>query len=133
MKKIINQKIKRRENFRPFAPSVLAEFQDSWFEENFDNKYMSSVMTVKKEKKEIIPAVVHIDGTSRVQTVKRENNENYYNLISSFYSKTRVPILLNTSFNENEPIVRTLEETLECFLRTDIDALFINLFLVQKK
>jgi carbamoyltransferase len=133
MKKIINQKIKKRENFRPFAPSVLAEFQDSWFEENFDNKYMSSVMTVKKEKKEIIPAVVHIDGTSRVQTVKRENNENYYNLISSFYSKTRVPILLNTSFNENEPIVRTLEETLECFLRTDIDALFINLFLVQKK
>jgi carbamoyltransferase len=133
MKNIINQKIKRRENFRPFAPSVLAEFQDGWFEENFDNKYMSSVMTVKKEKIEIIPAVVHIDGTSRVQTVKRENNENYYNLISSFYSKTTVPILLNTSFNENEPIVRTLEETLECFLRTDIDALFINLFLVQKK
>lgn len=133
MKNIINQKIKRRESFRPFAPSVLAEFQDGWFEENFDNKYMSSVMTVKKEKIEIIPAVVHIDGTSRVQTVKRENNENYYNLINSFYSKTRVPILLNTSFNENEPIVRTLEETLECFLRTDIDALFINLFLVQKK
>jgi len=133
MKNIINQKIKRRESFRPFAPSVLAEFQDGWFEENFDNKYMSSVMTVKKEKIEIIPAVVHVDGTSRVQTVKRENNENYYNLINSFYSKTRVPILLNTSFNENEPIVRTLEETLECFLRTDIDALFINLFLVQKK
>jgi carbamoyltransferase len=133
MKNIINQKIKRRESFRPFAPSVLAEFQDGWFEENFDNKYMSSVMTVKKEKIKIIPAVVHIDGTSRVQTVKRENNENYYNLISSFYSKTRVPILLNTSFNENEPIVRTLEETLECFIRTDIDALFINLFLVQKK
>jgi carbamoyltransferase len=133
MKKIINQKIKRRENFRPFAPSVLAEFQDSWFEENFDNKYMSSVMTVKKEKKEIIPAVVHIDGTSRVQSVNKKYNENFYNLICSFYSKTEVPILLNTSFNENEPIVRTIEETIECFLRTDIDALFINFFLVQKK
>jgi carbamoyltransferase len=133
MKNIINKKIKKRENFRPFAPSVLAEFQNSWFEENFDNKYMSSVMTVKKDKREIIPAVVHVDGTSRVQSVNKNYNENFYNLISSFHSKTEVPILLNTSFNENEPIVRTIEETIECFLRTDIDALFINFFLVQKK
>jgi carbamoyltransferase len=133
MKNIINKKIKKRENFRPFAPSVLAEFQNSWFEENFNNRYMSSTMTVKKDKIEIIPAVVHIDGTSRVQSVNKKYNENFYNLISSFYSKTEVPILLNTSFNENEPIVRTIEETIECFLRTDIDALFINFFLIQKK
>ena len=132
MKDIINKKIKRRENFRPFAPSVLKEHQYEWFEENFDNLYMSSVMSVKPNKINLIPAVVHVDGSSRVQTVKKENNNKFHNLISKFYVKTKVPMLLNTSFNENEPIVRKPEEAINCLLRTDMDSLYINDFCIEK-
>ena len=132
MKNIINQKIKRRENFRPFAPSVLKEFQQDWFQENFENLYMSSVMRVKNEKLNFIPAVVHVDKTSRVQTVTEEFNLRFYKLIKKFFDKTSVPMLLNTSFNENEPIVRKPEEALDCLIRTDMDALFINDFYIKK-
>lgn len=133
IKDLINLKIKRRESFRPFAPSILSDLQKDWFEEIYSNQYMSSVMRAKYEKKDLIPGVVHIDGTSRVQTVLKKNNKNFYNLIYNFFLKTGVPILLNTSFNENEPIVRSPEEAIECFLRTNMDGLFINSYFIKKK
>ena len=132
MKDIINRKIKRRESFRPFAPSVLEEFQSEWFEGNFFSPYMSSLMTVKKDKREVIPAVTHFDNTARLQTVSREYNSKFSKLINAFYKLTNVPVLLNTSFNENEPIVFKPEEALDCILRTEIDAIFINNFLIKK-
>ncbi len=132
MKNIINQKIKRRESFRPFAPAVLQEFQNEWFEDNFYNPYMSSLSKVKKEKRSIIPAVTHFDNTARIQTVNLENNKKFYDLLNHFHKISGVPILLNTSFNENEPIVMKPEEALDCILRTDIDAIFINNFIVKK-
>ena len=132
MKNIINMKIKRRESFRPFAPSVLKEFQDIWFNSNFTNPYMSSLAEVKNEKKNLIPAVTHIDGTARLQSVDFDTNYRYATLISYFNSLTGVPILLNTSFNENEPIVMTPKQATACLLRTDMDALFINNYLIKK-
>ena len=132
MKSIINMKIKRRESFRPFAPSVLEDHQSDWFETNFINPYMSTLATVKQDKQELIPAVTHIDGTARLQTVNSINNSKFAKLINSFYSLTGVPILLNTSFNENEPIVMKPEESLDCLVRTDMDAVFINNYLVTK-
>ena len=93
---------------------------------------MSSVMTPKKDKSHLIPGVVHVDNTSRVQTVFKEINSNFYNLIYNFFLKTDVPILLNTSFNESEPIVRTPEEAIKCLLRTNMDCLFLNSFLIKK-
>ena len=132
MKNIINSKIKRRESFRPFAPSVLREFQNEWFIGHYNNEYMSSVMVVKENKKNLIPAVVHYDNTSRVQTVTKENNVIYYTLIELFYQKTKVPILLNTSFNENEPIIMTPLEAIDCLVRTDLDGLFINNYFIKK-
>jgi carbamoyltransferase len=132
MKNIINMKIKRRESFRPFAPSVIEKYQSDWFESNFINQYMSSVTTVKQNKRAIIPAITHIDGTARLQTVNAQNNYRYLNLINAFYLLTGVPILLNTSFNENEPIVMKPDESLNCLIRTDMDAVFINNYLVTK-
>lgn len=132
MKEIINLKIKKRENFRPFAPSILAEHKSSWFEKNNLNMYMSMVETIKLEKRKLIPAVTHIDGTGRVQTVSKNLNSKFYNLIFNFYQKTNVPILLNTSFNENEPIVNTPEQALDCFFRTDIDFLVLENYLIIK-
>ena len=132
MKNIINMKIKRRESFRPFAPSVLKEFQNIWFNSNFTNPYMSSLAEVKNEKKILIPAVTHIDGTARLQSVDLDNNYRYATLIKYFNLLTGVPILLNTSFNENEPIVMTPKEATACLLRTDMDALFINNYLIKK-
>jgi carbamoyltransferase len=132
MKDIINQKIKRRENFRPFAPSVLEEFQKDWFDGNYQNLYMSSVINVKEDKKNKIPAVIHEDGTSRVQTVSKILNEKFYLLISKFNDLTGVPLLLNTSFNENEPIVCSPEEAIKCLLRTNLDGLFIENLFIKK-
>jgi len=132
IKNLINLKVKRRENFRPFAPSILAENQNDWFEEDYSNKYMSSVMRVKDVKKKIIPGVVHIDNTSRVQTVYKNTNNSFYKLINTFYKKTGIPILLNTSFNENEPIVNSPENAIDCLLRTNIDGLFIENFFIKK-
>ena len=132
MKDIINKKIKRRESFRPFAPSVLEKFQSEWFEGDFFNPYMSSLAKVKEEKRKIIPAVTHFDNTARLQTVNEDYNFKFSKLLNYFYKLTNVPILLNTSFNENEPIVFKPEEALECILRTDMDAVFINNFLIKK-
>ena len=133
MKDIINSKIKKRETFRPFAPSVLKEFQSEWFETDFKSPYMSTVIKVKKEKRNLIPAVTHFDNTSRLQTVDKNINSKFSNLIFNFFKKTNVPILLNTSFNENEPIVLKPQEALECLLRTEMDALIINNFIIKKK
>jgi|TARA_B100000787_G_scaffold69185_1_gene50863 carbamoyltransferase len=132
MKSIINMKIKRRESFRPFAPSVLKDYQTEWFESSFSSNYMSSLAHVKSDKQNLIPAVTHIDGTARFQTVDSNNNPKYAGLIENFYKLTGVPILLNTSFNENEPIVMNPNEAIDCLLRTDMDALFINNFLINK-
>ncbi len=130
MKEIINSKIKRRENFRPFAPSVIAEKKGEWFKENKSNPYMSSVEDIIPNKIDKIPAVAHIDGTGRVQSVSKDSNIRFYNLIKIFESKTNVPILLNTSFNENEPIVMTPKEAMDCFVRTDMDAIVLNNILI---
>ena len=132
MKNIINMKIKRRESFRPFAPSILEKYQSDWFESKFINPYMSSITTVKFDKQKIIPAVTHVDNTARIQSVSFDSNFRYASLINEFYLLTNVPILLNTSFNENEPIVMKPEEALNCLIRTDLDAVFINNYLVKK-
>ena len=126
MKDILNIKIKRRESFRPFAPSVLREKVDEWFEEDDDVPFMMKVFQIRKEKRPQIPAVTHVDGSGRLQTVTETENERYYRLIHSFYSLTGVPMLLNTSFNENEPIVCKPEEALDCFLRTKMDVLVME-------
>src|SRR5262249_31668130 len=105
MKHILNQKIKRRESFRPFAPSVLTEDAAEWFEEDGDVPFMMQVFQIRVEKRTLIPAVTHVDGSGRLQTVYRETNPRYWRLIEAFRLTTGVPIILNTSFNENEPIV----------------------------
>jgi len=132
MKNIINMKIKRRESFRPFAPSVLEKFQTDWFNDSFISPYMSSLAFVKEKKKKLIPAITHVDGTARLQSVNFNTNPRFAGLIKAFYEITNVPILLNTSFNENEPIVMKPEEAIDCLLRTDMDAVIINNFLIKK-
>jgi carbamoyltransferase len=132
MKDILNIKIKRRESFRPFAPSILREYVKDWFEQEDDVPFMMKVYQVKKNKRHEIPAVTHVDGSGRLQTVKQETNSKYYNLIKQFYNLTNVPILLNTSFNENEPIVSKPEEALDCFLRTKMDVLVLGNNLIQR-
>ena len=126
IRNILNLKIKRRESFRPFAPSILQEFTKDWFEVDDEVPFMSKVYKVKKNKQNLIPAVVHVDGTGRLQSVDGKYNKNYYNLIKEFYNLTKVPVVLNTSFNENEPIVRNPEQAIECFLRTDMDLLVLE-------
>ncbi|CAN1593622.1 COG2192 Predicted carbamoyl transferase, NodU family [Candidatus Pelagibacterales bacterium] len=133
IKDIINQKIKRRESFRPFAPAILEEEKKNWFTTNSNNIYMSYVENVIEEKKKYIPAVTHIDGTGRVQVVNKNLNNRFYNLIFEFYKKTNVPILLNTSFNENEPIIRTPQEAIDCFVRTKMDLLIIENFIIERE
>ena len=132
MKDIINSKIKRRESFRPFAPSILEHEKNNWFETKYDNIYMSAVEKIKKEKRELIPAVTHVDGTGRVQSVKLKINKKFYNLIEHFFKETGVPILLNTSFNENEPIICQPQEAINCFLRTDLDVVVIGNFVIER-
>jgi carbamoyltransferase len=132
IRNILNLKIKRRESFRPFAPSILKEFINDWFDVNDEVPFMSKVYKVKKIKQSLIPAVVHIDGTSRLQTVDGKYNEDYYNLIKEFYNLTKVPVILNTSFNENEPIVRNPEQAIECFLRTKMDLLVLETYVLSR-
>nr|WP_199157585.1 carbamoyltransferase C-terminal domain-containing protein [Pedobacter sp. ASV2] len=131
-KELINSKIKRRESFRPFAPSILKEYSKDYFEHEDIVPFMEKVYTIKPDKRSEIPAVCHVDGTGRLQTVDGAINPRYYQLIEAFYKKTNVPILLNTSFNENEPIVNTPDEALNCFLRTNMDMLVIERFLIIK-
>lgn len=125
-KDLINQKIKRREGFRPFAPSVLADYVSDFFETDVSVPFMEQVYPVKEEVRLQIPAVTHVDGSARLQTVDASVNSRYYRLIDTFRQKTGVAILLNTSFNENEPIVNTPEEALNCFLRTEMDMLVLE-------
>lgn len=132
MKDILNTKIKRREEFRPFAPSILREEVKNWFETDYDVPFMMQVYMIKEGKRKEIPAVTHVDGTGRLQTVGREQNPLYYRLISSFGKLTGVPILLNTSFNENEPIVCRPIEALECFLRTKMDVLVLEKYFIER-
>ena len=133
MKEILNIKIKRRESFRPFAPSILREVVSDWFEEDDEVPFMMKVFPVIFEKRETIPAVTHFDGSGRLQTVNQKTNPKYHALISQFYSITAVPILLNTSFNENEPVVCTPQEALDCFLRTKMDLLVLEDWIIARK
>jgi carbamoyltransferase len=133
IRNILNLKIKRRESFRPFAPSILKEFVKDWFEIDDDVPFMSKVYKVKNDKKILVPAVVHVDGTCRLQTVDGKYNRDYYDLIQEFYKITNIPIILNTSFNENEPIVRNPENAIECFLRTKMDHLVIENYILSRK
>ena len=126
MKDILNLKIKRRESFRPFAPSILREAVPVWFEADDDVPFMMQVFQIRPEKRGEIPAVTHVDGSGRLQTVTRSTNAPYYKLIEAFRAITGVPLVLNTSFNENEPVVCRPEEALDCFLRTKMDDLFLG-------
>jgi carbamoyltransferase len=126
MKSILNAKIKRRESFRPFAPSVLREAVAEWFEEDAEVPFMMQVLQIREDKRPLIPAVTHVDGSGRLQTVRRCQNPLYYKLIEIFRSLTGVPMVLNTSFNENEPVVCEPKEALDCFLRTSMDVLVLG-------
>ncbi len=132
MKDILNLKIKRRESFRPFAPSVLREHAGDWFEENYDVPFMMQVFQIREEKRPEIPAVTHADGSGRLQTVYEETNPRYWKLIEAFRAETGVPMVLNTSFNENEPVVCRPEEALDCFLRTKMDVLVLGDVMIER-
>ena len=124
IKDIINKEIKIREDFRPFAPSVLEEYYKDWFDTPEPSPYMSRIVKVKKPKE--VPGITHVDGTARIQTVNKEQNEKYYNLINEFYKITGVPMVLNTSFNCREPIVETPREAIDTFNGTELDMVVIN-------
>jgi carbamoyltransferase len=132
MKDILNARIKHREPFRPFAPSVLVDTIADWFEEPYESPYMLMAFKVRSDKLGQIPAITHEDGTARVQTVTVDTNPRYYGLISAFNELTGVPIVLNTSFNENEPIVCTPAEATDCFARTDMDVLVLGNWVVDR-
>ena len=132
MKDVLNARIKHREWFRPFAPSILAEYQHDYFEHDHPSPFMLHVYRIRPEKRKELCAVNHVDDTGRLQTVTREENAMYYDLISAFHRRTGIPVILNTSFNENEPIVCTPEEAIDCFQRTRMDVLAIGPFLVRK-
>jgi carbamoyltransferase len=132
MKDILNSRIKHREPFRPFAPSILEEATGQYFERSHPSPFMNLAYTVRPEKRAMIPAPTHVDGTGRLQTVSRQSNPRYRSLIKEFEMQTGVPVLLNTSFNENEPIVLTPKEAIDCFLRTRMDVLALGNFLIEK-
>ena len=124
MKDTINEKVKHRVWFRPFAPSILLEDVPEWFERNQESPYMQYVLKFKEDKKDLVPAVVHEDGTARLQTVSKEDNEWYYSFLTKWKEASGVPIILNTSFNDREPICENAEHAIRCFLGTQIDHLF---------
>jgi len=132
MKEILNERIKHREIFRPFAPSILAEKTGEWFEKSHPSPFMTLAYSVRPEKRDKIPAPTHVDGTGRLQTVTPQANARYHALISEFERQTAVPVVLNTSFNDNEPIVCRPEEALDCFLRTRMDALVLGNYLITR-
>jgi carbamoyltransferase len=132
MKDLINEKIKRRESFRPFAPSIVQEAVSTYFEQDVFSPFMMHVVKVRPEWRERLPAITHVDGTGRLQSIARDTNPMYYELIESFGRLSGIPIVLNTSFNENEPIVDTPEQAMNCFLRTGLDALCLGKYLLVK-
>jgi carbamoyltransferase len=132
MKDILNERIKKREPFRPFAPSILEERVSDYFEQTHPAPTMLMVYQIKPERRAEIPAVTHVDGSGRLQTVSRKLNQRYYQLISDFAELTGVPVLLNTSFNENEPIVCTPQQAIDCFLKTRMDALYLGNYAVRR-
>ena len=129
---LLNSRIKNRESFRPFAPAVLEEHVGDYFDQSYPDPFMLKVYGVLPDKRDIIPAVTHVDGSGRLQTVTSDSSLPYYELINAFYERTGVPVLLNTSFNENEPIVCTPEEAIACFMRTKMDVLVIGNYMVKK-
>jgi len=133
MKEILNQRIKRREDFRPFAPSILLEATDEYFEKSHPDPFMLKVYSIKQSKRNIIPAVTHIDGSGRLQTVNKNDNPRYWKLLKAFEKITGVPVLLNTSFNENEPMVCNPEEAIRCFVRANIDILVLGNHIVMRQ
>jgi carbamoyltransferase len=133
MRDIINTRIKFRERFRPFAPSVLEEAIDEYFVGAARDPFMLHVYPVRPEKRSIVPAITHVDGSGRLQSVSQQTNPRYWNLIRAFARQTGVPMLLNTSFNENEPIVLRPEEALDCFLRTQMDVIVIGNHVVERE
>jgi carbamoyltransferase len=133
MKDTINAKIKRRESFRPFAPSVLKEDVPTYFEQTVDSPFMMHVVRIRPEWRKRLPAVTHVDGTGRLQSVDAESNGLYHRLITAFKRKTGLGVVLNTSFNENEPIVDTPEQAYDCFHRTDMDALCLGPHVLMKR
>jgi carbamoyltransferase len=132
-KDTLNSRVKHRESFRPFAPACLEEYVHEYYDIDRPSPYMLFVPSVKEDKKDILKAVTHVDGTGRLQTLTRERNQHFYEIVNMFYKKTGVPILLNTSFNiAGEPIVETPENAIVCFLNNDIDALLIGNYLLVK-
>lgn len=129
---LINLKIKFREKFRPFAPSILASAMNEFFVDAAPDPFMQQVYPVRDEKRAVLPAITHVDGSGRLQTVSETSNPRYHRLISEFAALTGVPVLLNTSFNENEPIVDTPEQALDCFMRTQMDAIVVNNTIVRR-
>ncbi|WP_439474446.1 carbamoyltransferase family protein [Algoriphagus formosus] len=129
---LLNEKIKKRESFRPFAPSILEEFGPEYFHEYQFTPFMERVLSIKEDKRDLIPAVTHVDGSGRLQSVKKELRPRYHKLISEFYDLTGIPILINTSFNENEPVVNIPEEAIDCYLRTDLDILVLGNYVLSK-
>jgi carbamoyltransferase len=132
MKAVLNAKIKKRESFRPFAASVLDSAVAEWFEEDDAVPFMMQVFQTREERRAQIPAVTHVDGSGRLQTVSRHTNPLYYRLIEVFRDLTGVPMLLNASFNENEPVVCRPEEALDCYLRTNMDVLVLGNFILRR-
>ena len=133
MKDILNIKIKNRQTYRPFAPTILKEFISEYFENDVSSPYMNFSVKVKKNKINVIPAACHIDNTARVQTLSEEFNPSFYRLIKEFYKITNVPVLINTSFNESEPIVESIEDAIKTFLKSEIDHLYVlEKYLISK-
>ena len=132
MKELLNAKIKRRESFRPFAPSILEERVGEWFEEDDAVPFMMQVFQIREAQRAKIPAVTHVDGSGRLQTVSSKTNPLYHRLIKKFEEITDVPMVLNTSFNENEPVVCLPDEALSCFLRTNMDLLVLGRTLITR-
>jgi carbamoyltransferase len=132
MKDVLNARIKHREPFRPFAPSILAEATGGWFEQDYPSPFMVLVYKTRPERRAQIPAVNHIDDTGRLQTVEQRVNPRYHRLISEFERLTRVPVVLNTSFNENEPIVMSPQHALETFAKTKMDVLVLGNLVIRR-
>jgi carbamoyltransferase len=133
MRDLINTKIKFREKFRPFAPSILEEALDEYFVGAAPDPFMQQVYAVQPSKRQVLPAITHADGSGRLQTVSERTNPRYYRLISEFAKISGVPVVLNTSFNENEPIVDTPEQALDCFLRTRMDVIVVGNTLIRRQ